>query len=269
MNWRNVFKGAAMGFVEAVPGVSSSTIAMLLGIYEKLIESISLLTSKEWKRGLRFLVPVGVGVGVGLVISLKLVSFFLERYPMEIHYLFIGLIIGLIPFIWKTGLQPSAQHTYEIKQSIIMVLSLVIVASLNLLPRDHSVMVNLTMGDYIFLFGSGWLASIALVLPGISGALILMIVGAYQTAVNGAVNLDLPIILVVGFGVVCGVLMTGRLVRYLLHKFKQETYSAIIGLLIGSLFVLYPGVPISVFQIMICISLFFVGLFAASILGKK
>ncbi|WP_433957280.1 DUF368 domain-containing protein [Cytobacillus horneckiae] len=269
MHWKNIIKGTAMGTVETVPGVSSSTIAMLLGIYEKLIEAINALTTKEWKKGLMFLIPVVFGIGIGFLLSIRVVDYFLTWYPIQTHYFFIGLIIGMLPFIWKSGLEGLSKETYGASQFIIMLIFFALVSSLNFLPDKEAVMTNLTAFDYVFLFFSGWLASTALVLPGISGAMILMILGTYKTATNAIMDLNIPVILVVGLGIVCGILITGKLVRYMLHTHHDTTYSIMLGLIAGSLVVLYPGLPVHIGTLFICIILVIAGFLLSTLISRR
>src|SRR5690554_903076 len=132
MNWKNIVKGTAMGMVETVPGVSSSTIAMLLGVYGQIITAINYLTSKKWKLGLMFLIPVGIGMGIGFIISIRMVKFFLGHYTMYTHYFFMGLIIGMIPFVWREGYIRGEKYSYKVRHYTIMILSFLFVMSLNL-----------------------------------------------------------------------------------------------------------------------------------------
>lgn len=271
MNWQNIFKGIAMGSVETVPGVSSSTIAMLLGIYESIIGAINDLTTNRYKRAVLFLFPIGIGILLGAAFSVVVVKYLLDTYPGPTHFLFIGLILGMLPFIWRSGHGLyGLQTTYKGYHFVLMLVFFFITASLNLFVHpNQSMIMNVTMSDYIYLFVSGWLASIALVLPGISGALILMIVGAYYTALNALITLNIPIIITLVAGIIIGILLTGKFVRYLLEHFRQGTYAAIIGLLSGSLVILYPGFPTQVNELIASVLLLFVGFFFALFVSKR
>ncbi|EZH65934.1 hypothetical protein DH09_13995 [Bacillaceae bacterium JMAK1] len=252
MNWKNIWKGMAMGMVETVPGVSSSTIAMLVGIYERVIGSISDLTTKRYRQGALFLIPVGIGILIGFFLSIQVVEYFLLHYTIPTHFLFIGLVIGMLPFIWESGQQHIKNKSttpYKPIQFVVMIVFFMALVLLNtVLDYDKTVMTDLVWTDYLFLFFAGWLASTALVLPGISGALILMILGAFYTAVDAITSFNLDVIIAVGAGVVIGVLITSKLVRYLITHRRQSTYAGIVGLLAGSIIVLYVGVPETIGQ---------------------
>lgn len=261
MNGLHILKGLAMGIVETVPGVSSSTIAMLLGIYESIIAAISDLTTKRYKKAILFLLPIGIGILIGVAFSALAVKYLLEMYPVPTHYLFIGLIIGMLPLIWRNGHSlPTNNHPYKSHHFLLMILLFILVASFRFIqPENEVITESLTGSDAIYLFFSGWLASIALVLPGMSGALILMIVGAYYTALNALLTVNLPIILTLIAGIVIGVLLTGKFVRYLLQNFHKITYASIIGMLAGSVIILYPGIPGSVIEFIVSVILLIVG----------
>src|SRR5690554_987047 len=134
MNWRNIYKGMAIGIVETVPGVSSSTIAMLLGIYENIIISISNLTTKRYKKSLFFLLPIIIGILIGAAFSALTVKYLLETYPVPTHFIFIGLILGMLPFIWRSGYSLQGDNsTYKIYHFVLMFFFLFLIASLDFL----------------------------------------------------------------------------------------------------------------------------------------
>src|SRR5699024_10312191 len=141
----------------------------------------------------------------------------------------IGIIVGFLPYLWKETINLSEQKL-KIKHYIIILLFLCLVIFGQLLGGSSNIdLHNLSLTD--FLFGvAGVIASTALVLPGISGALILTIFGIYEIAMDSLISLNFPIVLAIGSGIVIGILFSSKLIRYLLEKFKIETYAAMIGL---------------------------------------
>lgn len=271
MKTKHILKGMAMGIVETVPGVSSSTIAMLLGIYEDLITAISQLTTRKIKKALLFLIPIVIGIVIGAAFSVVSVKYLLETFPVPTHFLFMGLVLGMLPFIWRSGNTYQGEKVaYKGYHVVLIIIFFLLVASLSLVVDPaETVMSDLTIKGYIYLFFSGWLASIALVLPGISGALILMIVGAYYTALHALMTFDILVVLTLGMGVLIGILMTGKLVRLLLLKFRQSTYAAIVGLLAGSIIILYPGFPTQIIEFIVSILTFAIGFFFAWMISRR
>ncbi|MFC6331313.1 DUF368 domain-containing protein [Paenibacillus septentrionalis] len=253
LNWKQMLKGMLMGTVETVPGVSSSTIAMLMGIYEKLIESIGQLTSKRWKEGVAYLIPIGIGMVGGFLVSVLLISYLLENFQQFTHFLFMGLVIGILPSLWNTSRQKE-NGTYKWTHFIAMAIAFAVVAATRFFDdKGTAIMTDLSVLDYVFLFFSGWLASTALVLPGISGALVLTILGVYYTAISAISSLDIPIILTLGAGIVVGVLITSKLIRFLMSTYTMLMYALMIGLIAGSNVVLYPGLQGGILNGFICL----------------
>ncbi|WP_449537939.1 DUF368 domain-containing protein [Ferdinandcohnia sp. Marseille-Q9671] len=230
-----IFRGMAVGITETVPGVSGSTVAMILGIYERLLYSISLLTTKQRKEALPFLFTFGTGMVIGFAISIFIIDYLLHSYRTPTLLFFVGIIVGFLPFLWKETLHHS-KYKLKIKHYLITLLffSLVVFAPLaggmNNIDLNH-----LSITDYLFFAVAGFIASTALVLPGISGALILTILGLYEVATASLKSMDLPIIFAIGSGIVLGVLLTSKLIRYLLSNYVAETYAAMIGLVSGSI----------------------------------
>lgn len=268
LNWKAIFKGMAMGTVETVPGVSSSTIAVLMGIYERLIEAIGQLTSKRWKEGIAYLVPIGIGMFGGFIISVMVIKYLLEHYFQPTHFLFMGLVIGILPSLWRTA-RTESKESLQLRHYVLILLSLLAVAVTRFLDVERDIiMTNLTASDYLFLFVSGWLASTALILPGISGALILTLLGVYYTAISAISSMNLPVIFTIGAGIVAGILITSRLVRFLLQRYTLLMYASMLGLVAGSIVVLYPGYPVGTVNSLVCVIALAAGYLIALFAGR-
>ncbi|EUJ52713.1 DUF368 domain-containing protein [Listeria fleischmannii] len=256
------FKGMAMGTVETVPGISSSTVAMLFGIYENIIDALHHLTTKKWKESLRYLLPILLGMAFGMGISVIVVHYLLENYNVQVHALFMGCILGMLPLIWQSGKKnwrSLSNQTLFLSWPYFLHL---FYYSIFLLEETHFQIVDATAFDYMYLFLAGFLASIALVSPGISGALILMILGVYETALDALVQLDFKIIFVVALGVLVGILVTSKLIRYLIHTFRTASHAAILGLLSGSFFILFPKGSFTVLEFIVSLFILLITTFA-------
>jgi len=231
-----MLRGVAVGITEAVPGVSGSTVAMILGIYERLIYSLSILTTKQRKKAMPFLFMFVTGMIVGLVVAVFLIGYLLKNYRTPTFTFFMGIIIGFLPYLWKET-RSLSNTKLNIKHYLIIFLFLSLVIFGQFLGDMTNMDLNsLSLTNYLFLTIIGLVASTALVLPGISGALILTIFGVYEIATESLISRNLPVILAIGIGVVFGVLFSSKLIRYLLINFKIETYSAMIGLVSGSIY---------------------------------
>ncbi|WP_394175820.1 DUF368 domain-containing protein [Guptibacillus hwajinpoensis] len=265
--WRNIYRGLLMGVSDLIPGVSGGTIAMVLGIYRRLISGINGLMSKKWKKELGFFIPLLIGVGLALLLVSKLMEKLLNDYPQPTFFFFIGLIIGVVPFLLR---KVEYKKTFEPVHYGLLLLAAVLIASTLFLKGEGSgeIMKSLSTMDYVTLFFSGWLASTAMILPGVSGSFVLLLLGSYQTVIHGLSSFQIPLLLTVGAGIIIGLSLTGKVISLLLKKYTVSTYSVMIGLVIGSVVVLYPGFKSDIMLGIVSVATLLLGLGAAFILGK-
>ena len=240
MEWKNIYRGILMGISDLIPGVSGGTIAFILGIYDRLLESISGFFSRDWKKYLGFLVPLGIGIVTTLLLFSRVIEYLLEQHYEATQFFFMGLIIGVIPYIMK---QAEVKKNFTARHLIILLVIGVALAATAFIPTEEDLapITSLTLPIFFLLFFSGWLASMAMLLPGISGSFILLLLGVYTTAINALSTLNIPVVLAIGAGVIVGFIVSSKAIQYLLEHFTYVTYAAIIGLILGSLFVVFPG----------------------------
>lgn len=243
-----------MALADSVPGVSGGTIAFILGFYDNFVNSLNNLISSD-KIGrinaLKFLTKIGVGWVVGFILSVLFITSIFEKNIYEINSLFLGFIIASIPIIVKSEKKTLLSNN---KNIIFLIIGIIVVCGLTyfnpITSKGHSFSVradnlSLAFGAYIFI--SGMIAISAMVLPGISGSTILLIFGLYTPILNAIkqvlkFNFEyLPSIIIFGFGIIAGILLTVRVVRSLLRKFRAQTIYCIIGLMIGSIYAVIMG----------------------------
>ncbi|MBA4538533.1 DUF368 domain-containing protein [Bacillus aquiflavi] len=265
--WKNIFRGMLIGTSDLIPGVSGGTIAVILGIYDRLIEAISGFFTKEWKKHLGFLIPLGIGVGIVFMLLSRVIDWLLTNYPQPTHFFFLGLIIGIIPYLLK---EIDFKTNFTAKHYSILIVSAILIGATAFLKPDTQLNIeSLTLLTAIGLFFSGWLGSMAMLLPGISGSFILLLIGVYGTAINALKTFNLPILIVIGAGVAVGFIISSKVIRFLLSKFRVVTYAVIIGLVLGSIVVIYPGITADMFLLVLSVLALALGLFTAVTLGKK
>ena len=266
MRWRNLYRGFFIGISDLIPGVSGGTIAFILGIYDELLLSISGFFSRDWKKHIRFLLPLGIGVGAALLLLSRLIEYLLKNYHAPTQFFFIGLIIGVLPLIAK---QADVKKNFTWKHFLIILIMGAALASVAFIkPMDATPITSLTASNAIGLFLAGWAGSMAMLLPGISGSFILLLLGVYSTAIGALSNLNLPILLVIGAGVIVGLIVSSKVISYLLTHFTYVTFAVIIGLIIGSVFVVYPGIPSDGTFMVMCALTLFIGLLVASLFSS-
>ena len=231
------FKGIFMGIADAIPGVSGGTIALLLGIYEELIHTISSLNFEQIlylrKNGFKsfwskinggFLFSLLLGIGVSLISFVKISASLLDKYPLFVWSFFLGLIIATVYVIYKLIEKLNFRNILFVLISIMATL---------LLSSFSTVEIN-NIGLLYILF-CGIIASSAMILPGISGSLILVILGVYTFLINALNNLEILIIIAFILGAIIGLLGFSRVLKYLFNNYRNITYSIMLGLVIGSI----------------------------------
>lgn len=246
--WMNLFRGFLMGICEIIPGVSSGTMALLLGIYEQFLGAIGHIVSKHYKKSIIYLLPLVIGMGTAILTMSSLMDYLLTQHTIPTHWFFIGMVLGVIPMMFSIS---NYKVEFKSIHYILMGLTILLLYWLSTAGENgtsiESIDISLLM--LIGLFFSGMLASAVMLLPGISGSLVLLIIGAYpiiMRAISEFTSLNfevLPVLIATGLGIVSGLLLAGRGIQFLLRNYTYIMYAIIIGLLFGSVFPIYPGLP--------------------------
>ncbi|SHJ40274.1 putative membrane protein [Arenibacter nanhaiticus] len=230
-----------MGAADVVPGVSGGTIAFISGIYEELISSINnvnlslLKTLKKegftsfWKQlNGNFLLALVSGIAISVVSLAKLISWLLENQAIPLWSFFFGLVIASVFFVGK---EIQRWNTATI---LMLVLGAVVAYFITSLPPSANT------DSLPYLFFSGALAICAMILPGISGAFILVLLGSYKTILEAVHERDLKIIITVGFGAIFGLLSFSKLLKWMFSHYKNLTLAILTGFILGSLNKIWP-----------------------------
>lgn len=236
-----LFKGMAMGAADVVPGVSGGTIAFISGIYEELISSInnvnlSLLNTLK-RQGVKafwtklngnFLLALLLGIGISVLSLAKLISWLMENEPIPLWSFFFGLVVASIILVGKEI------KKWNLGVILIFILGAVIAYYITILPPSEN------SGSLPYLFLSGALAICAMILPGISGAFILVLLGSYKTVLDAVHERDLTIIIAVGLGAIFGLLSFAKLLKWMFTHYKNITLALLTGFILGSLNKIWP-----------------------------
>ena len=269
------FKGIFMGIADAMPGISGGTIALLLGIYEELIESISQLKislfSKLINKGFKsfweklngnFLLVLVSGIGISLISFVKISASFLESFPLFIWSFFLGLIFATVYVIYKLINQ---WHNLNFFFLIISIIFSIFLSSFSAYDTDEI--------SLLYILFSGIIASSAMILPGISGSLILVILGVYAYLIKALDNLELIVIFTFISGATIGLLGFSRILKYLFNNHRDATYTIMLGLVIGSIENIWPwnksfSTELSNLNLFLSISLVILGFVIVILLEK-
>ncbi len=268
-----VIKGFFMGIANIIPGVSGGTLAITMGIYERLIEAISHFFGKL-KENILFLIPIGIGAVLSILLGSKVIAYSLEEYPLPTILFFAGLILGGIPMLYK-----KIKGNFDLKNIIIFILTFAFVIGIMFLKSSKDVSFeNMNIISYLLLFIVGVVAAATMIIPGISGSFMLMVMGYYKPILNTINDLtsfnnifeNILILIPFGIGVLVGFVLIAKILEYLFKKFEVPTYFGIIGFVLSSLigiFVQTEGLMFVPMQIIVGIILFAIGFVVALKLG--
>lgn len=242
---KSILKGMVIGVANAIPGVSGGTMAVSMGIYDKLIHALTHLF-KEFKKSMQVIVPILIGAGLGVVVLAAVIEKMFEAIPIQTNMLFIGLIIGGLPIILNKvkGQKVSAGGV------IGFLVFFVIVVGLAAIGESEGAAADVSFGfvNVLKLFGVGIVAAATMVIPGVSGSMMLMIMGYYETIievindfVKSIIAFDIDAMLTAmgvlvpfGIGAVFGIFAIAKLVEIVFEKAPLIAYWSIIGLIVSS-----------------------------------
>lgn len=236
-------KGIVLGVAFVIPGVSGGTLAVLMGIYEELIEAASNFYKSiaDFKKYIMYLLPIGLGVVFSVAVFAKLIKFGLDKAPIITILIFLGMIIGGIPALVRNVKGTKT----NLKDMTLMLVGLIIVISMLIFHKSNTnvVLTNMSITGYITLFLVGAIAAVTMVVPGISGSFTLMLIGYYEPIlylvndITSFKNLGPNLILIFTFmlGVFIGIIFISKIIEWCLKHYKRETYYAIIGFVLSSI----------------------------------
>ncbi|NLP14159.1 MAG: DUF368 domain-containing protein [Clostridium sp.] len=225
-----MLKGYTIGSSMSVPGVSGGTMAILLGIYDKLISSVSNFL-KDIKGNILFLLKFCIGAGAGICSLSFLLKWMLEKFPLPVSVFFLGAVVGGIPALYKK----TKESSLRISSGIYFLLGFLVVISIGFIPEGS---VNVGTGSgvthYLMLLITGIIIALALVLPGISTSHMLLVLGMYDAMLGAITRFDVVYVGILGIATLIGVFLITKPIEWTLNKFPHQTYCAIIGFVLGS-----------------------------------
>jgi len=238
--------GFVLGITAVIPGFSVATMAVVFNVYDRLINVI-VPNVKKILAAWMFWLPLIIGGAAGLFFFSKVFSLLMENYSVPTYWFFIGVIAGSVPLIYKKTCPEAAVNQKfalpSIPSIICFVLAIALMVFMAIIKPEEgaAVYTELTLPVFGMLALAGALAAIAMIVPGISGAFMLLVIGFYRTVLQSVSDLNIPLIIPVVLGAVAGLLISAAFVRFLLSKVPRETYGAVLGLVMGSILVLWPG----------------------------
>lgn len=281
---RNFLNGIVFGLTVIIPGVSGGTIALVLGFYYELLEAINGLT-KNFRKSFFFLIPLAIGTITGVLFFTSIINFLLEHYSFQIMLFLTGLICGIIPFIFaKTR---NAGGKFGFNDYVLITIPFVVLLFVSFqqglsITNPAEFVGSITIPFMAFIFFGGVLSAAALIIPGMSGSLVLLLLGIYPLAIysvssirflladfsNIALIFDICKVLIpLALGIIIGILFTAKLIVNMLKNYHRQVYLVMMGLIPGSVFVMLKNLianasnesGISLLAVFIGIAAFFGG----------
>ena len=236
--------GVIFGFASPIPGVSVGTMAILFNVYDKFFSSINVDTVKK---NILSVILFSLGWAGGLFGISWIMMFLFENHGRMISFAFMGLIAGCLPMIYKRATVDKVKR----KNVAIFAAALALMVFLAIFGDDLTA--NNTLEQFggitptllAWLFFACFVSSIAMLIPGVGGSLIMIVFGIYTVYLEAVSTLNAVILIVFGVSMVLGILAGIVITKKLLNSFSQSLYSAILGLIIGSLVVIYPGFSVN------------------------
>ncbi len=240
-------KGLIIGGTMLVPGVSGGSMAIILGIYDELVSSVSSFMKSKRKHFL-FLLVFGVSGLVGMFLFSKPLLRLIEAYPMPMLYFFMGAVAGGVPLIFKQ----SQLKRFSVRGLFYVLLGLAIVLGLAVIPVSggQSAM-DADLKGILYLALAGFIAAVALVLPGISVSYLLLVMGLYDELMRAISQFYMPFLIPLGVGLILGIILTTKILEKAMNSYPQPTYLIILGFVLGSMGEVFPGIPTGI-EIPVC-----------------
>jgi putative membrane protein len=225
-----LLKGFVIGSSMSVPGVSGGTMAILLGIYDKLIGAISNFL-KDLRGNIIFLMKFCIGAAVGIGSLAFVIEWLLEQFPLPVSFFFLGAVIGGIPALYKK----TKESKLKLSSVIYFLIGLVVVIAIGFIPvGNFDISTGSGLGHYLMILATGIIIALALILPGISTSHMLLVLGMYDTMLAAITEFNLVYIGIIGISTVIGIFLITKPIEWTLNKFPHQTYCMIIGFVLGS-----------------------------------
>lgn len=287
----DILRGIVIGIANIIPGVSGGTMAVSMGIYDKLISAVTGLF-KHFKESVKLLLPLVVGMGVGVVGFGFLLKYLLANYALGTCLTFVGLILGGLPILWMNlsrNVKKKASGRIGAGEIISFLVLLAIGVGLPLLQDAEGAVKVLSANPVtmIILFILGVVASATMVIPGVSGSMVLMVLGYYNSILGlvtdtvlylkdmnfAGIFQNCLLLAPFGIGVILGIFLIAKVIEYLFQHFPSQTFAAILGLIVASPFaILYSSrasIHFSVVELIVGIVLAVLGAWVTWLMGSK
>lgn len=276
-----ILRGVVIGVANVIPGVSGGTMMVSMGIYDMLIHCITHLFS-EFKKSVKTLLPYAIGMVVGIVALASLLKFLFANYPLPTSTTFIGLILGGLPILIKK-VDRKKVGVVAILTFILFFAGIIVMALTGDVANPDQL--PMSFGMAVLLLVMGMIAAATMIIPGVSGSMVLMLMGYYTPVLNAVdalknavfsfslsqMGYPLFVLLPFGVGVLLGIFGVAKLIEWLLSRFPTQTYCGVLGLVVASpvaILLRTRMTGVTVVTVLISLATFAAGFAAAAWLAK-
>lgn len=232
-------KGFIVGSTMMVPGVSGGSMAMILGIYDHLIASLSSFFS-DWKANLLYLAAFAIPSVFGIVLCADPITSVIDRFPIVSMFFFFGLVFGSVPML----VRKADISSFRLKHAVALLLGAAAVIGMSYIPHADTAAVSvMDARTFILQIITGVVVAIGFILPGISTSYLLLLLGTYDFIMEAIASLSILPLLPLAAGFIAGTLALTRVLEMCMQRLPGLTYMLITGFLLGSVYTVYPGNP--------------------------
>lgn len=233
--------GLVFGTANVIPGVSGGTMLVVFGIFDRLTDAISGV--KRIFKNFPFLLTFALGAGAGILVSAKVISQMFTSFGVQTNMFFIGLILGGIPLIYRLGTaekKPKPLCVVPFVIAMAFVIALAVLEKLNIFSLTAETVEGFDLVFSLKMVGSAAVAAVTMIIPGISGSFVMMLLGVYETIIGALSSFNFYVIIPFAIGAVVGIVVGAKLISMLIAKNRLMVYSALMGLVIGSVYAILP-----------------------------
>ena len=242
---KTVVHGMLIGIANAIPGVSGGTMAVILNIYDKIMYALS---PKNLKQNFKFLAPLGLGAVLGVFLLSNVIVAAMENSPVILNFCFIGLVLGSLPAIYKRA-KGDKLHNHN---WIFFALGLGVMIFMTFVNPEATT--NKTIAEFggvsmelcLWFAFTGAIGCIAMILPGLSGSLVLLLFGTYGAIMESIATFNLLLIGSACLGILAGGALGVKVIKKMLRSHPQALYFTILGLMVGSMIIIWPGFSLDI-----------------------
>lgn len=231
---KNILIGAIIGLANIIPGVSGGTMAVVLNVYDRLIGAISNIKKSFRKNGM-FLAALVIGAALAILLFSRVIAYFLDNFYMITNFFFIGIIVGSIPMVYKRATEERFKPMHMLACAATLAIMLFTVYFIPVSGETGAIITTISLASFVKLFFVSIISAICMIIPGISGSFVMLLFGTYETVTTAISDFNIIILIPVGAGSLFGILLGSKVIEFVLKKFPQATYFAILGFMLGSM----------------------------------